>query len=89
LTCACTDWPEKWPEIRPARRVSSGASSERKSRCWSSTAEDRILPIGATAQRLPDLVHDARLVVVEGDPHNIAWTHPEEVNSALLKFLAE
>jgi non-heme chloroperoxidase len=40
-------------------------------------------------QRLPDLVHDARLFVVEGDPHNIAWTHPEEVNSALLKFLAE
>jgi hypothetical protein len=27
-------------------------------------------------------------VVVEGGPHNIAWTHPEEVNRALLDFLA-
>jgi non-heme chloroperoxidase len=51
--------------------------------------EDRILPIGATAQRLPGLINDVRLVVVEGGPHNIAWTHPDEVNSALLKFLAE
>jgi non-heme chloroperoxidase len=26
---------------------------------------------------------------VEGGPHNIAWTHPEEVNPALLEFLAD
>jgi hypothetical protein len=24
-----------------------------------------------------------------GGPHNIAWTHPEEVNAALLTFLAK
>ena len=24
---------------------------------------------------------------VEGGPHNIAWTHPDEVNTALLEFL--
>jgi non-heme chloroperoxidase len=29
-----------------------------------------------------------KLVTVEGGPHNIAWTHPEEVNKALLEFLA-
>ena len=51
--------------------------------------EDRILPIGATAERLPALIEDVRLVRVEGGPHNIAWTHPEEVNRALLQFLAE
>jgi non-heme chloroperoxidase len=51
--------------------------------------EDRILPIGATAERLPALIEDVRLVRVEGGPHNIAWTHPEEVNRALLEFLAE
>jgi non-heme chloroperoxidase len=50
--------------------------------------DDRILPFAATAQRLPGLVDDLRLVTVEGGPHNIAWTHPEEVNSALLEFLA-
>jgi non-heme chloroperoxidase len=49
---------------------------------------DRILPIDATAQRLPGLIDDLKLVTVEGGPHNIAWTHPEEVNAALLDFLA-
>jgi non-heme chloroperoxidase len=51
--------------------------------------EDRILPIGATAERLPALIDDVRFVRIEGGPHNIAWTHPEEVNRALLEFLAE
>ncbi len=51
--------------------------------------EGRILPIGATAERLPGLIKDVRLVTVEGGPHNIAWTHPDEVNGTLLKFLAE
>src|SRR4051812_10627660 len=39
--------------------------------------EDRILPYGATAARLPALVDGLKLVSVEGGPHNIAWTHPE------------
>jgi non-heme chloroperoxidase len=51
--------------------------------------EDRILPIAVTADRLPGLIADVRLVRVEGGPHNIGWTHPEEVNEALLAFLAE
>jgi non-heme chloroperoxidase len=51
--------------------------------------EDRILPYSATAERLPELIDDVRLVTVEGGPHNIGWTHPDEVNEALLEFLAE
>jgi len=51
--------------------------------------EDRILPISATASRLPGLVDDLKLVTVEGGPHNIAWTHPDEVNKPLLEFLAD
>jgi non-heme chloroperoxidase len=51
--------------------------------------EDRILPIGATAARLPSLNKGVRLVTVEGGPHNIAWTHPDEVNPALLDFFRE
>jgi non-heme chloroperoxidase len=51
--------------------------------------EDRILPFGATAGRLPALVKGLKLVRVEGGPHNIGWTHPEVVNPALLSFLAE
>jgi non-heme chloroperoxidase len=50
--------------------------------------EDRILPISATAERLPALIADCKLVTVEEGPHNIGWTHSEEVNSALLAFLA-
>lgn len=53
--------------------------------------EDRILPFESTAQRLRDesLIADLEFVAVEGGPHNIAWTHPDEVNAALLPFLAE
>jgi non-heme chloroperoxidase len=50
--------------------------------------DDRILPIDATANRLPGLIKDMRYIRVEGGPHNIGWTHPEKVNPALLSFLA-
>ena len=50
--------------------------------------EDRILPFEATAARLPALIADCTLVPIEGGPHNIAWTHYEEVNRALLEFVA-
>ena len=49
--------------------------------------EDRILPFEATAARLSDLIPDVTVVPVEGGPHNIGWTYPEEVNAALLDFL--
>jgi non-heme chloroperoxidase len=49
--------------------------------------DDRILPFEATAARLPALIADCKLVAVEGGPHNIAWTHPEEVSHALLDFI--
>jgi non-heme chloroperoxidase len=49
---------------------------------------DRILPYSATAARLPGLIKDVEVVTVEGGPHNIAWTHPDEVNDALLAFIA-
>jgi pimeloyl-ACP methyl ester carboxylesterase len=51
--------------------------------------EDRILPIGATAERLPGMIADLKPVKVEGGPHNIAWTHPDKVNKPLLEFLAD
>lgn len=51
--------------------------------------EDRILPYEATAKRLPGLIKDLTTFTVEGGPHNIGWTHPEQVNRALLDFLAD
>jgi non-heme chloroperoxidase len=52
---------------------------------------DRILPFEATAARLRDeqLIADLTFVAVEGGPHNIGWTHPDEVNRTLLDFLAD
>jgi non-heme chloroperoxidase len=49
---------------------------------------DRILPFAVTAARLGGLIVDVTVVPIEGGPHNIGWTHHEEVNSALLSFLA-
>jgi non-heme chloroperoxidase len=48
---------------------------------------DRILPYEVTAKRLPGLIEKLEFVTVEGGPHNIAWTHSEEVNKALLDFV--
>jgi non-heme chloroperoxidase len=50
---------------------------------------DRILPYPSTAARLPGLIKDLTFVTVEGGPHNVAWTHPDIVNPALLDFLAK
>jgi len=50
---------------------------------------DRIVPFASAGQRTAKLVKGAELVVVKEGPHNIAWTHAEEVNDALLKFLAK
>jgi non-heme chloroperoxidase len=50
---------------------------------------DRILPLATTAARLPGLIKDLEVVTVAGGPHNIAWTHPDEVNGALLAFLGK
>jgi non-heme chloroperoxidase len=48
---------------------------------------DRILPFPNTGQRLPGLIKDMELTVINGGPHAIAWTHTDQVNRALLTFL--
>ena len=48
---------------------------------------DQVLPLDKTASRLPGLINDMQLVVVEGGPHAIPWTHADQVNAALLDFL--
>jgi non-heme chloroperoxidase len=44
-------------------------------------------PTPNTGKRLPGLIKDTELVVIEGGPHAIAWTHADQVNRALLGFL--
>jgi pimeloyl-ACP methyl ester carboxylesterase len=48
---------------------------------------DRILPIEATGRRTQELVKGSRLVVVEGAPHGLTWTHADKVNAELVSFL--
>ena len=48
---------------------------------------DRILPLEATGARTHEAIKGSSLVVVKGGPHGLNWTHAEEVNRALLKFL--
>jgi non-heme chloroperoxidase len=69
-----TDFREDLPKIDVPTLVMHGT-------------EDRILPFEATAARLSELIADVTIVPVEGGPHNIGWTHPDEVNAALLGFL--
>jgi pimeloyl-ACP methyl ester carboxylesterase len=48
---------------------------------------DQVLPLGKTGERLPGLIKDVQLTVVEGGPHAIPWTHAGQVNTALLNFI--
>ena len=50
---------------------------------------DRILPLAATGKRVPDFIKGSRLVVIQGAPHGMNWTHAEEINHELLTFLGE
>ena len=50
---------------------------------------DRIVPFAAAGQRTAKLINGAELVVIKDGPHNVAWTHADEVNSALTTFLAK
>jgi pimeloyl-ACP methyl ester carboxylesterase len=48
---------------------------------------DQVLPLDKTGKRLPGLINDLQLIVIEGGPHAIPWTHADQVNTALLDFL--
>jgi non-heme chloroperoxidase len=50
---------------------------------------DRILPLAVTGERTQKFVKGSKLVVVEGGPHGLNWTHAGKVNQALLDFLAQ
>ena len=49
---------------------------------------DNILPIDVTARRFKALLPAADYVEIDGAPHGLLWTHADEVNKALLTFLA-
>src|SRR6266508_1923129 len=50
-------------------------------------AQDRVMPPGATGNRLAVMLADARLAVIPDGGHAIIWTHAAEVNQLLVGFL--
>ena len=69
-----TDFRDDLPEIDVPMLVIQGDA-------------DQVLPLDKTGQRLPALIKDVQLTVIEGGPHAIPWTHADQVNTALLDFL--
>ena len=50
---------------------------------------DGIVPFEASGKIAHELVADSELVVINGGAHGLTYTQPEQVNSALLDFLAK
>jgi non-heme chloroperoxidase len=49
---------------------------------------DRNVPIDLTSRQLAKMLPSATYIEIEGAPHAMFWTHAEEINKALLDFLA-
>ena len=49
---------------------------------------DRILPPQATSRRQAKMIKNVRLVELAGGPHGVLWTHADQINEELVKFLA-
>ena len=52
-------------------------------------SQDRVMPPGATGNRLSSLLSRARHVVIPDGPHAIIWTHADQVNQAFLEFIRD
>ncbi len=49
---------------------------------------DRIVPFEASGKRMPGFVKRNSVAEIKGGPHGLIWTHAEEVNRLILRFLA-
>jgi non-heme chloroperoxidase len=49
---------------------------------------DRILPPDVSSRRQAKLIKNVKFVELKDGPHGVLWTHAEQVNSELVKFLA-
>jgi len=50
---------------------------------------DRLAPYDSSGRRTHELIRGSRLVLISGGPHGIGWTHADQVNDALVHFLAQ
>ena len=49
---------------------------------------DRILPPDATSRRQAKMIKNIKYVELPGGPHGVLWTHADQINAELVKFLA-
>lgn len=50
---------------------------------------DRIVPLASSGKRMPEFIEGAKLAVIEGAPHGLAWTHADRVNSLMTDFIGK
>src|SRR5580700_5491408 len=50
--------------------------------------DDRILPADVTSRRQAKMIKGVKFIEIKGGSHGIPWTHAEEINTELVKFLA-
>jgi non-heme chloroperoxidase len=50
--------------------------------------DDRILPADVTSRRQAQMIKGVKYIEIEGGSHGLPWTHAEEINADLVKFLA-
>lgn len=49
---------------------------------------DRILPPDATSRRQAKMIKGAQFVELSGGPHGVLWTHADQINTEVVRFLA-
>ena len=50
--------------------------------------DDHILPADVTSRRQAKLIKDVKFIEIKGGSHGLPWTHAEEINAELVRFLA-
>jgi pimeloyl-ACP methyl ester carboxylesterase len=50
--------------------------------------DDRILPADVTSRRQAKMIKGVKYIEIKGGSHGLPWTHAEEINAALVEFLA-
>jgi non-heme chloroperoxidase len=49
--------------------------------------DDHILPADVTSRRQAKLIKDGKFIEIKGGSHGLPWTHAEEINAKLVRFL--
>jgi pimeloyl-ACP methyl ester carboxylesterase len=50
---------------------------------------DRSMPVEMTGKPSAELIPDCRLLVYPGAPHGLMFTHMDELNADILRFMRE